>query len=277
MAAAFNAPIGGILFTLEEASTYWSQRITFNAFIGALMAQLIFSLLSNISEQNLSFSPKLGLNAGTGGAFEFGAFEDRGFFVYELPLFALIGCIGGCLGALFNHINGKVTKFRIAYVNHNKFYRLCDLLFITILWTSISFIIPVLSNECYPVPTQTSNWSAESLSVLNNLVQLNCEEHHFSPAASLYLTDANTAIQSLFHFLQVDGSPYISFTSASLVLFFIPFFLFAAITAGTFTPAGLFVPTLLAGAAYGRLIGEIMNGRTPGKSRCESNPYGEYM
>jgi H+/Cl- antiporter ClcA len=38
----------------------------------------------------------------------------------------------------------------------------------------------------------------------------------------------------------------------------------AAITSGTIVPAGLFVPTLMSGAAYGRLIGNILNLAFPG-------------
>ena len=43
-----------------------------------------------------------------------------------------------------------------------------------------------------------------------------------------------------------------------------PYFLLASITAGVMAPAGLFVPTLLAGAAYGRLWGHILNMIAPG-------------
>ena len=49
-----------------------------------------------------------------------------------------------------------------------------------------------------------------------------------------------------------------------MLLFFIPYFLLAAITSGTFAPAGLFIPTLLAGATFGRIIGHILNCAFPG-------------
>eukprot|EP00595_Chromulina_sp_UTEXLB2642_P002816 CAMPEP_0196768430 /NCGR_PEP_ID=MMETSP1095-20130614/42743_1 /TAXON_ID=96789 ORGANISM="Chromulina nebulosa, Strain UTEXLB2642" /NCGR_SAMPLE_ID=MMETSP1095 /ASSEMBLY_ACC=CAM_ASM_000446 /LENGTH=419 /DNA_ID=CAMNT_0042138009 /DNA_START=1457 /DNA_END=2716 /DNA_ORIENTATION=- len=38
----------------------------------------------------------------------------------------------------------------------------------------------------------------------------------------------------------------------------------AAITSGTFCPAGLFIPTLFAGSAFGRIIGHILNCAFPG-------------
>lgn len=47
-------------------------------------------------------------------------------------------------------------------------------------------------------------------------------------------------------------------------MFFIPYFFVAAATSGTFCPAGLFIPTLFAGAAFGRIIGHILNCAFPG-------------
>lgn len=47
----------------------------------------------------------------------------------------------------------------------------------------------------------------------------------------------------------------------------------AAITAGVFAPAGLFVPTLLAGAAYGRMVGHFMNITFPPGYVADSGTY----
>lgn len=47
-----------------------------------------------------------------GGLLNFGSFENATYEVWELPLFLTIGALGGVLGALFNHINYKLTIFR---------------------------------------------------------------------------------------------------------------------------------------------------------------------
>lgn len=42
------------------------------------------------------------------------------YFVWELPLFALMGAIAGLLGALFIHLNIKATALRARYIPPRK-------------------------------------------------------------------------------------------------------------------------------------------------------------
>ncbi len=72
-------------------------------------------------------------------------------------------------------------------------------------------------------------------------------------------------MRQLFHFREVDGAGLNTFTSGPIILFFVPYFILAAITSGVLCPAGLFVPTLLSGAALGRLFGHWLNMAFPGK------------
>lgn len=67
-------------------------------------------------------------------------------------------------------------------------------------------------------------------------------------------------MRQLFHYQEYEGDGQHSFSSGSLVLFFVPYFVMAALCAGTFAPVGLFVPILVSGAAFGRLCGHILNG-----------------
>jgi hypothetical protein len=50
------------------------------------------------------------------GLLNLGKMEPFPFQFYELPVFMLFGAIGGMLGALWNHINYRLSVFRIRYL-----------------------------------------------------------------------------------------------------------------------------------------------------------------
>jgi chloride channel 7 len=255
VAAAFSAPIGGILFTLEEGASFWSTTLTFRAFFCALITELTLSLLYSGFELGVT-----NVNA----LFAFGLFDDfNGYSTYELFIFAAMGCAGGILGAWFNHINKLATIYRSSY-SHQTWKRMIELIILTLVMAFISFVFPLMWDACTPVPTNTADWTTQELDLLDELVQFNCNDNYYNQVASLYFTPADTAMQQLYHYREVDGTTYTTFQTGALLMFFIPYYLMAAITSGSLCPAGLFVPTLLAGATFGRIVGHILNCVAPG-------------
>ena len=73
------------------------------------------------------------------------------------------------------------------------------------------------------------------------------------------LADSDTAIKQLFHFREIGDHNDSTFSSSALFLFVVPYTLMACLTCGTAVPAGLFVPSLLSGAAFGRLVGHLLH------------------
>lgn len=57
------------------------------------------------------------------------------------------------------------------------------------------------------------DWTAEEQTLLGDLVQFQCNNNQYNQVASLYFTDADTAMQQLFHFKEVNGSSYETFTT----------------------------------------------------------------
>lgn len=158
-----------------------------------------------------------------------------------------MGVLGGLMGALFNNINKKMTLFRTSRYQGNNYKRFLELMLITAAFASISFILPIMWIKCTTLPIDTGNWTPQEYQLLGKLVQFNCPNNQYNELASLYFVGQDTAMQQLYHFKEINGISYPTFGTGCLFLFFIPYFLFAAITSGTFCPAGLFVPTLLAG------------------------------
>jgi H+/Cl- antiporter ClcA len=260
VAAAFKAPIGGILFTLEEGASFWSTDLTFKAFFCAMITQLVVSLMT--SQQSFGRDDSEAM-------FAFGQFDNlddgkTNYRVYELFIFIAMGAAGGVLGSLFNHINEQVSIFRIKHVNKFKWKRMAELLLITTLMAFIRFILSVCWVECTPLPVQSSDWTVQEVQMLGKLVPFQCGEGYYNQLSSLFLVSGDTAMRQLFHYREYNGTPYSTFDTGCLVLFVLPYFLVAAVTSGVMAPAGLFVPTLLSGAAFGRIIGHLLNCAFPG-------------
>jgi len=103
-------------------------------------------------------------------------------------------------------------------------------------------------------------WGDQEKTLITKLVPLYCpRQSHYNELASLYLTDSDTAIKQLFHFREVGNNFDSTFSSLALFLFFIPYILMACVTNGVSVPSGLFVPSLMSGAALGRLIGHLLH------------------
>ena len=86
VAVAFGAPIGGILFSLEEVSYYFPSKTLFRTFFCCIAAALTLKFLNPY---------------GTGKIVLFEVRYDTDWRFFELIAFIFLGCLGGAAGALF--------------------------------------------------------------------------------------------------------------------------------------------------------------------------------
>ena len=113
VAAAFASPIGGTLFALEEAASFWSTKLTWLTFFGTMIAVLVSDMLMT-GGVTIASAPVISF-----GSFE-GPLRDKAYplmepySVLQIPIFMLIGVAGGLAGALFNQVNKWLTKKRYA-------------------------------------------------------------------------------------------------------------------------------------------------------------------
>lgn len=262
VAAVFRAPIGGCLFALEEGASFWSNTLTFRAFFCAMLS--LFTV-------NLIFTDSTFGRSAVSGLFVFGRFENydkdlTNYYSYEIFAFILLGVSGGIIGAAWNEMAKVVIKYYMTHMTslRDKAIRVAMMVFAM---CCISFFLSLSWQVCTPKPSEeeTADWDAADKELLDLLVPFQCPEGTYNQVASLYLSSAEIAIRQLFHYREYSGQKHATFDAGPLFLFFIPYFIMTGLILGLMIPAGLFVPSILAGAVYGRIWGHALNSMFPGR------------
>jgi chloride channel 7 len=186
--------------------------------------------------------------------------DASNFSIWELTIFMVIGCMGGLIGAVFNAANEHLTIWRMRRVNFSKMRRFLEVIVVSLGVSIVSFLMPVIWNRCTDLPTNMQDWTNQQKNLVEALVPFQCVPgKEYNEVASLILADADTAIKQLFHFREAGADDNSTFSSAALFLFFLPYITMGTITYGIAVPSGLFVPSLLSGAAFGRLCGHLLH------------------
>eukprot|EP00003_Mantamonas_plastica_P011824 TRINITY_DN2177_c0_g1_i2.p1 TRINITY_DN2177_c0_g1~~TRINITY_DN2177_c0_g1_i2.p1 ORF type:complete len:431 (+),score=130.18 TRINITY_DN2177_c0_g1_i2:384-1676(+) len=238
VAAAFGAPIGGILFSLEEGASFWDQKLTWRTFFCSMVSTFTLNVLLSATRSDIG-------DLSNPGLINFGVFDSKtaAYRLSELPAFVLLGVIGGVSGAAFNYVNTKVTVFRNRHIYTPK-ARFLEVLVIALISAIAHYVMPIIAGACIPFP--------EDLDRLETtLLQFNCQDGYYNDMAGILFTTSEEAIKRMFHKDEV-------MSVQTLIVFFFIYWSLAVITYGIAVPSGLFVPSLLTGCAYGRLWGQVM-------------------
>ncbi|KAI5123892.1 hypothetical protein M0805_005708 [Coniferiporia weirii] len=126
VAVAFGAPIGGVLFSLEEVSYYFPPKVMWQSFFCAMIAAITLRFLDPF---------------GTGKLVLFQVTYDKDWHAYELIFFLLLGVFGGVYGAYFSKLNIKWSR----YVRNGtwlKTHPVAEVLLVTLATTLLCFLNP---------------------------------------------------------------------------------------------------------------------------------------
>uniref|UniRef100_A0A1B6HWZ7 Chloride channel protein n=1 Tax=Homalodisca liturata TaxID=320908 RepID=A0A1B6HWZ7_9HEMI len=231
VAAAFGAPVGGVLFSLEEGASFWNQSLTWRIFFASIVSTFTLNIVLSAYHGHPG-------DLAYAGLLNFGEFAKLSYEIFELPFFVLMGAFGGLTGALFNHINYKITVFRMRYIRL-RWMKVVEALTVAAVSCTIGLLLMFNINDCKPLGTDPTKVP----------VQLYCPDGEYNTIASLWLQVPEATVRSLFH------DPIGAHELGSLVYFATIYYLLSIWTYGLSVSAGLFIPCLLTGAAWGRLVG----------------------
>lgn len=105
IAASFRAPVGGVLFALEEMSSWWRSALLWRIFFSTAVVAIVLRALIDVC-----LSGKCGL-FGKGGLIVFDVYsENASYHLGDVLPVLLLGFVGGILGSIYNFLLEKVLR-----------------------------------------------------------------------------------------------------------------------------------------------------------------------
>lgn len=236
LAAAFGAPIGGVLFSLEEASTHWSRKTTWRCFLCTIAAT--FTLAQTHPRAATGMLSLRGLYS-----------LSNQQWAWQMPLIVLASACGGLLGAAFN-----LLRIRLKKAGHRG--AACS----TLAWAGVvaaatalaATLLPAALGRCLETPHE---WDVA------DVVRHNCPEGQYNDLGTALLSDAVWVIKSLLQ-LGSDAEPINNglcslsvpcyYSARTLAVFCAAYLLLMVAASSTNVPGGLLCTGAGAGSGQAR-------------------------
>ncbi|KAL5581360.1 hypothetical protein UlMin_013802 [Ulmus minor] len=249
--AAFRAPVGGVLFALEEVATWWRSALLWRNFFSTAMVVVVLRAFIEICTTG-----DCGL-FGKGGLIMFDVSNVTvRYRVMDIIPVVVIGIIGGVLGSLYNHLLHKVLRLYNLINQKGKIHKVLLSLSVSLFTSVCLYCLPFLA-KCTPCDSSLSDTACPTNGRTGNYKQLNCPKGYYNDLATLLLTTNDDAVRNIFS-TNTTGE----YHPFSLLIFFALYCILGLITFGIAVPSGLFLPIILMGSAYGRLLGIAMGSYT---------------
>uniref|UniRef100_A0A7N8XQ67 Chloride channel, voltage-sensitive 1b n=1 Tax=Mastacembelus armatus TaxID=205130 RepID=A0A7N8XQ67_9TELE len=220
----------GVLFSIEVTSTYFAVRNYWRGYFAATFSAFIFRVLSVWNKDAVTIT----------ALFKTNFRMDFPFDLQELPAFAIIGISCGFLGAFFVYLNRQVVLFMRRPTALTRFLTKHRLIYpgaVTLIIATFTFppgFGQFMAGELMPrecINSLFDNFTWTKISGSPAPPSLGRSSAWLHPHASVFVI---------------------------LLLFFIMKFWMSAVSTTMPIPSGAFMPVFILGAAFGRLVGEIM-------------------
>ncbi|EOD41781.1 hypothetical protein EMIHUDRAFT_95008 [Emiliania huxleyi CCMP1516] len=231
VAATFGAPVGGVLFSIEVTSTYYSVQHLWKSLFASVCGALVFRGMRDTGSLGQGFRKT-----------DFGDM-DQLLHNGEIYAFALLGCVCGLVGAGFVHATSSLISLVASRIE-----------------ALLGFdVLAPLRGDC------SSATALEALLSRYGPLPSRCGIRIRALQLALREDTHSAVINELFRPNSFDmaarwANPSLT---ANLAIYVVCKFVFTCIAVGCPISCGVFTPVFLIGAAGGRLFGELLNDITP--------------
>lgn len=226
VSVAFGAPIGGVLFSLEEVSYYFPLKTLWRSFFCALAAAFVLRSINPFGNDHLVM---------------FYVEYNEPWYMQELIPFVLIGVLGGLYGSFF-------IKANIAWCRYRKNSKLGNYPIIEVL--VVTFVTALLS---YP-----NQYTRINTSELIKMLVGRCGPEDDTDLCDYKRNYSShmlneTSLKTMTSSTVIGDGVYKALWMLALALVFKG--IITIFTFGIKIPCGLFIPSMAVGAIMGRMIG----------------------
>ena len=266
-ASAFRAPIGGFMYIVEELAVQWNIQEHTTTGSQIFMAVASASFMTNLIVRLTSDSGTINFNSiiiyDDSNAANFSDIYKYA----DIPGFLVVALICGLFGGLYTHAAIYINRLRTTWTAYKEDYRIkiLDGVLVATVTSLTLCLLPLIYSTCESNPDLTvtdDNVSISSRRLATgggnrDYVQHLCEDENYSPMASLTLSGEEAVIR---HLLSRDDE---NFGLPTLVIFLVFYAPLTLLVMGMPVACGTFVPNLLMGSLFGRIIGELVLVVTP--------------
>jgi chloride channel 7 len=275
VAGAFGAPIGGLLFAMEEVASFWNITLGWQIFFACMTSVFSRSFAEAMAEP-MEPGGSWGLFTNT---IAYEVTRDVKPHVLSMGVAIFVGAACGVTASLFTRTNLKWSSWRAKYVGSVKWKRFAEPMLYMFVFSTIAMTLPIAfacrSSGCFygsDGSLECSEMGSSSILKTEASVEVFMCRPDVQEAfkGQLYQQDAAgptvvkynelatlmdvSGTEAIVHLMSRDT--HLQFGFAAICVFFIYYF-GSAIVAGSCIASGLFVPMLLMGACIGRFWGLV--------------------
>ena len=230
-AASFGAPIGGLLFILDDISVSFPR----NMFLRILVANAIGTFCLAVQSGNLSNYSIIDFITYEGAKPTSDIFLNRFEFV---PLYIALAVVTGILGGLFCK-SFIFMKTRVSDRLQSNVGRVLEVAALSVVTSCLTFGIPMMAWTCQTIPPDDieAHLGGRGRTFF-------CDYGQVNEMATMMFGSRTDAIQRIL-------SDPNQFQERTLWTVAFLFYGLMTLTYGSFIPSGIFTPTVLIGASLG--------------------------
>lgn len=215
--------MGGVMFALEEASTYFSARALWHSFVCAVVATGVLATMDTVRRETGDRADARQDGSGSLVLFEAHSAAQQVWRSFELLPWLVLGLLGGLFGHGFIQLNTAIHRLRMSTAVQR--HPIAEVALISFVTALVSYLLPTLR---MPTNDVMSNLFAACSAPVEDVLGLCDRDRHLSNIVALTVSAVART-------------------------------LFTAVTFGMSVPAGVFLPSMAIGASVGRAFGLVFD------------------